>query len=307
MFKQLFITALLLLAASLLFSQKLNRYNKKGQKTGRWISYSDSARTKKMFDGKLRNGITVGTCYYYTMDGILHKKEVNRFRRLKITFYHSNGKVSQRGMARIEHLTDRIHFYYYGKWKQYDQDGKLIGYEYYKKGELQRTENLMKTGIAKDTFCTILPEIEKIFLSKNKALLDTFALCWNSPPLAEKYRNKIYLADSISFKRIENNLNYYGHPSKEECKDAANIPFFILSHAPVKLREKYVEFFKAAAALGHISKTSLAFYIDKVKIAKGEKQIYGTQFYLDKEKKDVYYPSVDPENLSKRRKEMGLE
>lgn len=303
---RIFIIILLLFSFTFSFSQK-NKFNRRGQRTGKWLTYSDSAKTKKLFEGKYRNGNSVGTSYYYSIDGNLEKKEKKRFRKLRTTFYHTNGVKSQEGMARVDNLTDRIHYYFYGEWKYYDEKGNLISYAYYKKGELQKTVSLIKPENARDTFCTTLVLIEKLFLEKNKDLIDTLAFCWNNPSLAEKYRNKIYQADSMSFKQIENSFVYFGYPTKEVCGDAANVPFFVFSHAPVKLRERYIELFKAAADLGSISKSSLAFYIDKVKITKGEKQVYGTQFYMNKEKNIVYYTSIDPDNLGKRRLEMGLE
>lgn len=61
-----------------------------------------------------------------------------------------------------------------------------------------------------------------------------------------------------------------------------------------------------AANKEEISWKSLAFFIDKVKVAKGEKQVYGTQYYL---RKDEYitYPIEDMEHLNARRAGVGLE
>ena len=236
----------LLLSFSFSYSQKLNQHNKKGERIGRWITFTDSTKTKKVFDGRYKKGISKGKCFYYNADGSLQKKEITRFRRMRLTFYHPNGKIKEKGRARVENTNEKIHFYFYGKWEVYNPEGKLISYDYYKKGELIKKENLVKTNTAKDTVCKVLPQIENSFSTKNKVLLDTLALCWSSPALAEKYCVKIYKADSLSFKRIENCLNYYGHPTKDECPDAVNVPFFVFSHAPVAMREKYIEFFKAA-------------------------------------------------------------
>ena len=50
------------------FAQKLNRLNKHGHRTGKWITYIDDAKKIKSFEGKFRNGITSGKCYFYSND-----------------------------------------------------------------------------------------------------------------------------------------------------------------------------------------------------------------------------------------------
>lgn len=298
---------LLMFLVSLFQAQKINRLNKAGERTGRWITYADTSNKVKTMDARFKNGIAVGKSLYYYSDGTLLRREVKRFKKIKIKIYQPNGKLSQKGNARIDVLPTKVHFYFYGRWKNYDTSGKLISYSFYNKGELIQTTSAIHSKAKGDANCKSLLEMEAIFTTKNKPLLDTFALCWNSPSLAEKYRKKIYQNDSISFRSIENYLNAYGYPSKETCNEAANVPFFIISHAPIHIREKYLSFFKAAADLNYISKTSVAFYIDKVKVTKGEKQVYGTQYYWSKDNKSIYYPTIDPEHLKERRKEMELD
>jgi len=53
-------------------------------------------------------------------------------------------------------------------------------------------------------------------------------------------------------------------------------------------------------------KKDLAYLEDRILVGKGEDQIYGTQFFM-KDFKFIPRPIIDPENLEKRRNEMGLE
>jgi hypothetical protein len=297
----------LLFFNSFLLAQKINQLNRSGERTGRWITYADTSKKIKTMDARFKNGLAVGKSLYYYSDGTLLRREVKRFKKIKIKIYHPNGKLSQKGNARIDILPEKVHFYFYGQWKNHDTTGKLISYSLYEKGELITTTAANSSKSKKDSTCKMLLVMEQAFTAKNKTLLDTFGLCWNSPSLAEKYRNKIYQNDSLTFQSMENYLNHFGHPSKENCNEAANVPFFIISHAPIRIRERYLSFFKAAADLNYISKTSVAFYIDKVKVTKGEKQVYGTQYYWSKDNKTIYYPSIEPERLNERRREMGLE
>ena len=98
----------------------------------------------------------------------------------------------------------------------------------------------------------------------------------------------------------------YGYPSKLIAGDASVVPFYILGFAPSWLKEKHLNALKLAADKQEISWKSLAFFIDKLKVAKGEKQIYGTQYYFSKE---VYiaYPIEDEARLNERRASVGLE
>lgn len=66
------------------YAQRINRLNKHGERTGKWIVYMDDAKKIKSFEGKFRNGITRGKCYFYTNDGILDRREINRFKKMKL-------------------------------------------------------------------------------------------------------------------------------------------------------------------------------------------------------------------------------
>ncbi len=290
-----------------LFPQHLNRYNKKGERIGKWVTFSDSAKKLKLFEGKYRKGTAVGTCLYYSLDGVLEKKEIKKFRKLKTTIYYSDGHIRNSGKARIENLSDKIHYYFYGKWKYYDENGNLVKYLYYQKGEIIKTEYVNKNNKTNDSLIFALSKIETDFNKNNIELLDSIKISLFNPARCERLKLKLFKSDSSSFRKTERILNTYGYPAKDVVQESSNIPFYIMSYAPLILREKYLELFKAASGIGSLSPSALAFYIDKIKVAKGEKQIYSTQFYFDKNKNTVYYPCIDPENLNARREAVGLE
>ena len=109
--------------------------------------------------------------------------------------------------------------------------------------------------------------------------------------------------------QIDRVISTYGYPTQAIAGDASGIPFYILGFASIQLKEKYLDALKAAANKGEISWKSLAFFIDKLKMAKGEKQIYGTQYYLSKNSADDYilYPVEDEAHLNERREKAGFE
>ena len=113
--------------------------------------------------------------------------------------------------------------------------------------------------------------------------------------------------DSISFDRIGYIIDVFGYPSKEIAGESNSIPFYILSFAPIKAKEKYLNQLILAADRDYISWKSLAYFIDKLKVARGEKQVYGTQGNYDKDYHFILYPCIDLENLNARREKVGLD
>lgn len=62
-----------------------------------------------------------------------------------------------------------------------------------------------------------------------------------------------------------------------------------------------------AVAKGNASARSLAMQEDRVVLRKGERQIYGSKVKRDPETGEIYIsPLRDPENVDKRRAEVGL-
>lgn len=287
-------------------AQKLNGFDKHGERHGRWLTYMDDEKKIKSFEGKFRHGKTVGKSYYYTNDGVLERIEINRRNKLKTTFYYPNAKVRLKGNARIDNLPDKVHYYYYGKWKAYTDSGNLLKYCYYNKGQLVKTVYLDKNNKTNDSLIDALNLIDKEFGLHNRAIGDSIEKYQADTALANFYRGQLHYYDSISFSRIEKIISVYGYPSRKLAADASVIPFYIIGFAPLTIREKYAEVFTMAMYQGDISPKSYAFFIDKLKIAQKKKQVYGTQFYYDKQN-IIYYPSEDPENLNKRRESVGLE
>ena len=289
------------------FSQKLNRLNKHGQRTGKWLVYIDDTKKLKSFEGKFKNGISVGKCYFYNNDGVLDRREINRFKKMKTTFYYPNGKLKLRGNAKLENLPDRIHYYFYGKWKSYNDSGMLVKNLYYEQGKLIKTEYLNRNIKTDDSLIEVLNVIDNEFASHNNILTDSIKSNFNNQIKKQLFERQLYFQDSISFQKITTLIDIYGYPSKEVAGEASGIPFYVLSFAPLTIKEKYVNQFIFAADRDYISWKSLAFFIDKLKVAKGEKQIYGTQGIYDEKYHFIMHPVIDSENLNKRRLDVGLE
>lgn len=288
-------------------SQKLNRLNKHGERTGKWIVYIDDAKKIKSFEGKFRNGITRGKCYFYTNDGVLDRREINRFKNMKTTFYYPNGKVKLKGNARIENLPDKVHYYFYGKWQSFNDSGVLLKNQFYEKGKLLKTEYLDKTIKTNDSLIEVLNRIDKEFAQHNNSLTDSINANLKNSLKKQLFEKQLYFLDSLSFDKITHIIDVFGYPTRAIAGESNNIPFYILSFAPYTIKEKYLNQLILAADRDDISWKSLAYFIDKLKVAKGEKQVYGTQGTYDKDFNYTMYPVIEPEKLNERRARVGME
>lgn len=304
---KLIIFFILFLFSQYLFSQKINRLNKHGERTGKWITYIDEGKKLKSFEGRFRDGISKGKCYFYNNNGILERREINRFKKMKTTFYYPNGKVKLKGNAKLENLSDKVHYYFYGKWKSYNDSGALVKKQYYDQGKLVKTVYLDKNIKTNDSLIEALNVIDKEFAAHNNALTDSINTYLKQLDKKTDFASQLHYLDSLSFDKIAKLLDVYGYPSTQVAGESSGIPFYILSFAPVEVKEKYVNTFILAADRGYISWKSLAYFIDKLKVAKGEKQVYGTQGTYDAKYHFTMYPVIDPDNLHTRRTRVGLE
>ncbi|MCX8081032.1 MAG: hypothetical protein N3F09_07340 [Bacteroidia bacterium] len=113
-------------------------YNKKdhrGYRHGKWRFYYDNQNKCLQSCGKFNHGNPVGRWKYYTSDGILYMKEKYlKNKRIYIQLFDSAGRKVKSGFARIDEKDSRMHYYWYGKWKIYDERGKIFKYIIYDQG-----------------------------------------------------------------------------------------------------------------------------------------------------------------------------
>lgn len=121
-----------------LFKRKINQY-KDGKRHGVWIIYTDSAETQRESRGRYSYNHEVGTWKYYHENGRVRKKEVFHNLRIRTRYFYPSGKLKSKGLAFLEGDAEYLRYYYQGKWKYYDEDGKINSIIYYEKGELTRS------------------------------------------------------------------------------------------------------------------------------------------------------------------------
>ncbi len=139
--------------------------------------------------------------------------------------------------------------------------------------------------------------------------LDSFERIYNfqSPEMQSLY-NKMSVQDSENLKAVKHILDNYGWLGANVIgKQGNNTLFLVIQHADQITQEKYLPMMREAVKNGNAQKSTLALLEDRVAIGQGKKQIYGSQLgmYFD-DNKYFLRPLTDPDNVDKRRAEVGL-
>lgn len=114
--------------------------------------------------------------------------------------------------------------------------------------------------------------------------------------------------DSINLIKVKKILDERGWLGADVIGNQGNSTLFlVIQHSNIETQEKYLPMMREAVSKGHAQSSSLALLEDRVALRKGEKQIYGSQVGRDQETGEYYVlPLVDPDNVDKRRAEVGL-
>ena len=117
------------------------------------------------------------------------------------------------------------------------------------------------------------------------------------------------LKDSLNLKKIVKILDEKGWVGKDKVGGQANQTLFlVIQHSDLKIQQKYLPMMKEAVKKGNANSSSLALLEDRIALREGKKQIYGSQIGTNPTTKKQYVlPLEDPDNVDKRRTEVGLE
>lgn len=120
--------------------------------------------------------------------------------------------------------------------------------------------------------------------------------------------NRINEKDSINILKVKKILDERGWLGADVVGiQGATTLFLVIQHADVETQEKYLPMLREAVRNGNASASSLALLEDRVALRSGRKQIYGSQIGRDQATGEHYVlPLIDPENVDKRRSEVGL-
>ncbi|MDQ2753520.1 MAG: alpha/beta hydrolase-fold protein [Bacteroidota bacterium] len=168
------------------------------------------------------------------------------------------------------------------------------------------------------------------FSSKQKATYDSIAqVCINVIADDQKFRNELddvrekhgaqskemkslftnmSIADSVNLLIVKDIISKYGWLGADEIGNLANNTLFmVIQHSDLKTQEAYLPLMRKAVKNGKAKASDLALLEDRVALKEGRSQIYGSQLSWNlKTNTFIILPIIDPDNLDKRRAEVGL-
>ena len=114
--------------------------------------------------------------------------------------------------------------------------------------------------------------------------------------------------DSINLVKVIKILDEKGWVGKNVVGTQGNQTLFlVIQHSPLKYQQKYLPMMREAVKEGNANPGNLAYLEDRVALREGKPQIYGSQSAKNKATGKWYIsPMIDPDNVDKRRAEVGL-
>lgn len=123
----------------------------------------------------------------------------------------------------------------------------------------------------------------------------------------EKLTTKVSEIDGDNTKWLKGMVEKHGWPSNTMAgKDGASAAWLLVQHADAdtKFQRRCLDLM-AKLQKDQVSQSNLAYLTDRVMLAEGRKQLYGTQFAVENGKWKPR-PLEDEANVDKRRAEVGL-
>lgn len=124
--------------------------------------------------------------------------------------------------------------------------------------------------------------------------------------MASKIHRQMKIIDSASAIRAQRIVDRYGWPEKDDIgEEACEALFLCIQHADgTDIQQKYLPILEQAVREGNAEPWHLAFLTDRVRMNRGEKQVYGTQSISGKE--PYIIPLEDPDRVDSLRQSIGL-
>ncbi len=125
-----------------------------------------------------------------------------------------------------------------------------------------------------------------------------------------KAANKMTLADSLHYPKLQQIFKQCGYPDATEGGGSAPFLFWLLVQHQDKhpmFQDSVLKEMKPLVDSGKVSGTLYAYLFDRVNLNTGKLQLYGTQAQLNADStKYIMAPCEDPEHVNERRKSVGL-
>jgi len=172
--------------------------------------------------------------------------------------------------------------------------------------------NTVKTQEPKQTNEQLIAMLDSIWTTEQQpiTLRDSMIELYGADSKeAEKYQLIYEKNHVINEEKITNLLDTYGWPKKEVIGEQGNWTICnVIQHAENDVRIKYLPMMKEAVLEKQLQPRFLVRAQDRIATEQGQLQIYGGQMkYYPETKSFNVWPIFEPENIDKRRAEIGLE
>jgi hypothetical protein len=130
---------------------------------------------------------------------------------------------------------------------------------------------------------------------------------WESKEIKDQWKI-IHEKDSINLIKVKALLDTYGWLGPDIVGGQGSTTLFlVIQHSDKNTQQKYLPMMRDAVKKGKASGSSLALLEDRVALGQGKRQIYGSQIGRNPVTEKYYVsPLEDPDNVDKRRAEVGL-
>jgi len=120
--------------------------------------------------------------------------------------------------------------------------------------------------------------------------------------------NDMRTTDSVNLIEVTKILDKYGWLGADVVGQRGSITLFlVIQHSDQKKQEKYLPMMREAVKKGNADAANLALLEDRVALAQGKKQIYGSQIHRDPQTGKYFVAPIEDEpNVNKRREAVGL-
>jgi hypothetical protein len=146
----------------------------------------------------------------------------------------------------------------------------------------------------------------------DQSVRDAFAAAskgrsWNSPEITPA-RDAMLKTDAVNISKVTALLDQHGWIGPETVgPEASDTLFLVIQHADPLTQQKYLPLLRQAVQQGKAKAADLAFLEDRVALAEGHRQIYGSQLIMaSRDGKLHVQPIEDPAHVDERRAAVGL-
>ena len=157
----------------------------------------------------------------------------------------------------------------------------------------------------------IKPELERILVldqKYRKHYRETWKQFGEKSKELNALEKKMHKLDKSNLRYVSSVLDSYGWIGRDTIGiEASTALFLVIQHADSATQEKYLPLLRNAVEQKKELPENLALLEDRVRIRRGEKQIYGTQVQCDSNGRNCWVlPIADEKSVDIRRQSVGL-